>query len=64
MGAGSGCGGAGEILLTSMDRDGTQSGFDCPTSARWWQKRFRFLSLPPEARDRHAISSKCFAKAR
>ena len=22
--------GAGEILLTSMDRDGTQSGFDCP----------------------------------
>jgi len=21
--------GAGEILLTSMDRDGTQSGFDC-----------------------------------
>ena len=22
--------GAGEILLTSMDRDGTKSGFDCP----------------------------------
>ncbi len=22
--------GAGEIMLTSMDRDGTKSGFDCP----------------------------------
>ena len=26
--------GAGEILLTSMDRDGTQSGFDCELTAR------------------------------
>jgi imidazole glycerol-phosphate synthase subunit HisF len=26
--------GAGEILLTSMDRDGTQSGFDCPLVRR------------------------------
>jgi imidazole glycerol-phosphate synthase subunit HisF len=25
--------GAGEILLTSMDRDGTRSGFDCPMTA-------------------------------
>jgi len=25
--------GAGEILLTSMDRDGTKSGFDCPLTA-------------------------------
>lgn len=25
--------GAGEILLTSMDRDGTRSGFDCPLTA-------------------------------
>jgi len=27
-----GCG-AGEILLTSMDRDGTKAGFDCPLTA-------------------------------
>ncbi len=26
--------GAGEILLTSMDRDGTQAGFDCELTAR------------------------------
>ena len=25
--------GAGEILLTSIDRDGTRSGFDCPLTA-------------------------------
>ena len=25
--------GAGEIMLTSMDRDGTKSGFDCPADA-------------------------------
>ena len=25
--------GAGEILLTSIDRDGTKSGFDCPLTA-------------------------------
>ncbi len=26
--------GAGEILLTSIDRDGTKSGFDCPLTAK------------------------------
>ncbi len=25
--------GAGEILLTSIDRDGTKAGFDCPLTA-------------------------------
>jgi cyclase len=25
--------GAGEILITSMDKDGTRSGFDCPLTA-------------------------------
>jgi imidazole glycerol-phosphate synthase subunit HisF len=25
--------GAGEILITSMDNDGTRSGFDCPLTA-------------------------------
>jgi cyclase len=25
--------GAGEILLTSIDRDGTRAGFDCPLTA-------------------------------
>jgi cyclase len=33
--------GAGEILLTSMDRDGTQSGFDCDWCASR-PKRLRF----------------------
>ena len=32
--------GAGEILLTSMDRDGTQIGFDCPLTAAMARARF------------------------
>lgn len=34
--------GAGEIMLTSMDRDGTQIGFDCPITAAMAQS----LSIP------------------
>ena len=34
--------GAGEILLTSMDRDGTRAGFDCELTAR----RGRALRFP------------------
>ena len=34
--------GAGEILLTSVDRDGTQSGFDVPLTS----SRLRAVSVP------------------
>ena len=31
--------GAGEILLTSMDRDGTKAGFDCRADPRGRRRR-------------------------
>ena len=55
--------GAGEILLTSMDRDGTGDGFDCELTraiseaVRHSRDRLRRRA---EARN---ISSTCFAKA-
>jgi imidazole glycerol-phosphate synthase subunit HisF len=54
--------GAGEILLTSMDRDGTQSGFDCQLVHAVAEA----VSIPVIASgglDRRATSSRSFAKA-
>ena len=56
--------GAGEILLTSMDRDGTKDGFDLaltgpwstPWGSRWWRRgawgRCSILSRGPSGRGR------------
>jgi imidazole glycerol-phosphate synthase subunit HisF len=42
--------GAGEILLTSMDSDGTRAGFDCELTAAVSEPS-AFPSLPPAARE-------------
>ncbi len=41
--------GAGEILLTSIDRDGTKAGFDCEMTAAVSTARCRFRSSPRAA---------------
>ena len=41
--------GAGEILFTSMNHDGTKDGFACDAIARLIRSRSPFLSLPQEA---------------
>ena len=53
--------GAGEILLTSVDRDGTQSGFDLP-SPRRSVDRSRCPSSPRAAPNYPSISWTCSAK--
>ena len=46
--------GAGEILLTSMDRDGTKDGYDIELTGRF-HKAWTSLSLPPEESERWNI---------
>ena len=55
--------GAGEILLTSMDRDGTQSGFDCGLVRAVAEAVSIPVIASGGAGSRAAISSKCFATA-
>ena len=48
--------GAGEILLTSIDKDGTRSGFDLPMTAAVSQGRRAFRSSPRVAPAPSSIS--------
>ena len=54
--------GAGEILLTSVDRDGTQLGFDTPLTARDFARRFRSRHRFWRAQNSLNISRKSFPK--
>ena len=55
--------GAGEIMLTSMDRDGTKSGFDCALT-RTIATSVRIPVIASVAPVSPIISSRCFRKAR